>query len=849
MNKGWFSKASTIWSVKWHAPLLAGIIIILMALVGASAIQAGEQDGQKDSLEPAGAPNCSLLDDDRARGKMSGMFETSLLLACGREEELGGGQPESSLPWDAGFLGTDVQVNDSSTDSGSSHTQSETSIALNEDTGTICSGYNDSYHGVVQGLGYTGFSRSTDGGATFVDGGALGSRSFGDPSIAWRKTDGFFYFAALDSSGLGMWRSTDDCQTFTFLSVLHAGGGDDKELMAIDNNISSPHYGRIYVAWTNFSAGGRIVANYSDDGVTWTATIFLSGSGIDVQGAWPSVAPNGDVYVGWLRWNPWPSGPIDIEIARSTNGGVSYSLVTNPLTGAGNPRDSSATGSCGRPALNGNIRYLPSPQVAVSPNGDLHVVYSYDPDGFNTGDVVDVFYRRSTDNGATWGTEVLLNDDGLTSADQYFPTLSVGPSGRVLTTWYDRRLDAPNNLLQDYYMAVSHDGGTTWETNERVSDVSSPIYIDPFLAACYHGDYDTQIQDAAYGYIQWSDDRNIQGGHNDPDVWFDKEAFQPDFILTATPESQDICIPDDAIYNIDVEQILGFTDPVTLSAFGVPAGYSEDFSINPVIPPGSSVLTLSGSGGASAGAYSIDIVGVASTSTHTATVGLDLFSAVPSATTMLTPADGATHQPTQPNFTWTDASQVSIYEIEIATDPGFNNIVLTAPVEGTSFTPETDLDIGTLYYWRVRAYNVCGTGADSAVFSFATIAAEAMVSPTSMSSTQLNGTVVSQILTISNIGLIDLDWTLTEAVSGDCNLHGVISWMNTIPGSGTTLPAASTPVTVKFRATNAPPGGPYNAALCLNSNDPFNPVITIPVSLTVIPTDIYLPIILSNATP
>ena len=34
------------------------------------------------------------------------------------------------------------------------------------------------------------------------------------------------------------------------------------------------------------------------------------------------------------------------------------------------PQASGPTGNCGRPALKGNIRYLPSPQIAVSPNGD-----------------------------------------------------------------------------------------------------------------------------------------------------------------------------------------------------------------------------------------------------------------------------------------------------------------------------------------------------------------------------------------------------------------------------------------------------------------------------------------------
>jgi hypothetical protein len=256
----------------------------------------------------------------------------------------------------------------------------------------------------------------------------------------------------------------------------------------------------------------------------------LSDSYADVQGAWPAVAPNGDVYVAWVRWNPYYFGPIDIEVVRSVDGGTSFSPVSNPMTGRVNPRDPSATSNCGRPALHANpfdgIRYLPSPQIEVGPDGCLHVVYSYDPDGYAVGDTVDVYYRRSCDNGTTWGTEVQLNDDGTTT-DQWFPTVSVGETNRVVATWYDRRLDPGSNYHFDYYLRISEDGGTTWTPSTRLTDVSSAVpplspNFDPIVATCYHGDYDQQVQDEASVYVQWSDDRNIQNGHPDPDVWFEK---------------------------------------------------------------------------------------------------------------------------------------------------------------------------------------------------------------------------------------------------------------------------------------------------------------------------------------
>ena len=357
---------------------------------------------------------------------------------------------------------------------------------------------------------------------------AVVAPALANPGIIWRKKDGKFYYGSLHSDGLGIWRSDDDCESFTFLAMMHSGGGDDKELIEVDNNPASPYYGRIHMAWIDFNASAQIYGTYSDDGVTWSTPIALSGSGVDVQGAWPAVGPNGDVYVTWIRWNPYYTGSIDVEVVRSTNGGASYSAVTNPLTGGVNPYDTAATSTCGRPALNANLRYLPSPQITVGPNGDVHVVYVRDPNSNASGDVINVYYRRSQDNGATWDPEIQLNNDGTTT-DQWFPTISVGSANILVSTWYDRRNDTANNRLFDYYKSYSYDGGSTWTPNVRITDVSSDVptlspNFDPIVATCYHGDYDQQVQDGPFVYIQWSDDRNSQNGRPDPDIWFEREA-------------------------------------------------------------------------------------------------------------------------------------------------------------------------------------------------------------------------------------------------------------------------------------------------------------------------------------
>ncbi|MEM7082096.1 MAG: proprotein convertase P-domain-containing protein [Pseudomonadota bacterium] len=694
--------------------------IVIAGLFSSSAIAASDTKKATTKMSSKElSSRCAMLDDTKKRPRMDALLN-KLLVLCDRTSEFGGVESEYYDPERVTnrIPGTDVEVNDDTGESGATQTQNETSIALNENTGTICSGYNDAWSGVVAGGGFTGFSRSTDGGASFDDNGAFDANSFGDPSMQWRRADGNFYLATLHSDGLGVYRSTDDCQTFTLRSLGHVGGSDDKELLAIDNTVSSDYYGRMHLVWINFD-DARIYATYSDDGLNWSTPVPLSDAGSDTQGAYPIITTDGRLYVAWVRWNPFFSGPMDIEIARSDDGGDTFTRVTNPVTGVVNPYASGPTGNCGRPALNGNIRYLSSPQIAVTPNGDLHAVYTYDPDGRDVGDVIDVYYRRSTDMGATWLPEVRVNDDATTT-DQFFPSISAGPTGRIVIAWYDRRLDEANNLFFDYYSVMSEDGGASFGPNVRISDESSPVYIDPGLAACYHGDYDQQIQTASSVYLQWADDRTVNSGHADPNVFFDEDVFEPDFFLGSDNSIQEVCAPDTAVYGIDIGQALGFSDPVTLSVDGVPAGMTSTFSTNPVTPEGSSNLTIGNTAAGPAGTYNLDVTGTSGAKDRAVQLVLSVATSTPGATTLLTPANGATEQPSSPTFAWAASSQASTYTIEIATDAAFNNMIAVDQVAGTSYTLPASLSPQTTYYWRVRAANICGINTPTAGFSFTT---------------------------------------------------------------------------------------------------------------------------------
>jgi serine protease AprX len=197
-------------------------------------------------------------------------------------------------------------------------------------------------------------------------------------------------------------------------------------------------------------------------------------------------------------------------------------------------------------------------------------------------------------------------------------------------------------------------------------------------------------------------------------------AEEPGFAINAAPSAQEICAPDDAVYDLDIIQILGYTETVTLSASGHPAGTTVTFGTNPVVPPALTTMTVSGTGGAAYGDYSLDITGTTIDLTRDTTVGLGLFTVVPDAPGLIAPSNGATEVSVVPTLQWSASAQAASYDLQIATDPGFGNIVYSATVTETSHGVEQALDITTQYSWRVAASNTCGDGSFSAAWSFTT---------------------------------------------------------------------------------------------------------------------------------
>ncbi len=237
---------------------------------------------------------------------------------------------------------------------------------------------------------------------------------------------------------------------------------------------------------------------------------------------------------------------------------------------------------------------------------------------------------------------------------------------------------------------------------------------------------------------------------------FEITAATFDYTLAATPASVSICQPSDAVYTVDIGAIGGYSDAVNLSVSGVPAGATSNFSTNPVTPVGQSTLTISNTGSAAPGSYTLTITAVSTSGTKTENVTLDISTGTPSAVTQLTPANGALSVSVPTTFTWTTAPEAGVtYEIDIASDAGFATIVDQATGLATATYTSTLLAPSTMYYWRVRSATGCGSSAWSSAFDFTTNSCATFASTDIPVAISASGTpTITSTITVPSGGLI-----------------------------------------------------------------------------------------------
>jgi hypothetical protein len=444
----------------------------------------------------------------------------------------------------AGSRGNNVQMND---DSYPPLPQNETAVAYKTTHPQIAvAAANDYVSGGVVVM------RTSNGGqqwaSTRITPQFFGTRDFcsgGDPGVVYSRRDGAFYlsqlcfFRALPYSEVHVYKSVDDGRTWTpgrqaAVAATNFVNGqvdesifNDKELIAVDNNPGSPHYGRIYVTYTKFHIQPNgfsdycpIQLSYTDSIptqnpalTTWSHTAIQpdnpggNGTGSSAnQFSDPVVERNGTLDVGFVSENCNDSIDPHLLFQRSTDGGQTFLPAAVQIDKPGQYADfDDGTGSDTIPPT--HFRAPNTPSLAYSPpTGKLLFVYQNNVN--RPASAADISYQTSTDGGLHWSDARFLSTASGQPApnDQFFPWAASTESGRFYVIWFDRRLD-PDNVRINTWQAVSGNDAASF-SSEKISSQDWNPNDGFFSSGAFIGDYNGLAASDQQVYPVWTDGRN-----------------------------------------------------------------------------------------------------------------------------------------------------------------------------------------------------------------------------------------------------------------------------------------------------------------------------------------------------
>jgi hypothetical protein len=147
------------------------------------------------------------------------------------------------------------------------------------------------------------------------------------------------------------------------------------------------------------------------------------------------------------------------------------------------------------------------PAIGVDNSGGRNAGTLYVVLNSFTGTYLRVGVIRSADGGTTWSKPVPVAPPSDTH-DQFFPWLSVSPTGLVGVSWLDRRND-PANIDYQAYAAISRDGGQSFEPNVQLTTAFSNPNVNGYPENLWMGDYTGNTWDGDNYFIAaWMDSSN-----------------------------------------------------------------------------------------------------------------------------------------------------------------------------------------------------------------------------------------------------------------------------------------------------------------------------------------------------
>ncbi len=297
-------------------------------------------------------------------------------------------------------------------------------------------------------------------------------------------------------------RSSDHGRTWSTPIFIHPDvRWGDKPNLAISAD------GRdVYVQFNGPTGGDVYSAVSHDGGVTWSTARLTTSDRyyFDYGGA---VLPDGRVVFSQISFSY--TGPDDAaegvqrtHVFTSDDEGATWSELLLDELELGR--------ECTSRSCYGDF-YDSGPALAADQDGDLVVVYNGASEPFGP---QAVFARSSRDGGLTWSDRVQLSKDGVNSA---FPA-AVGEGEDGARVWF---MAQRNSRWQVWYRTTT-DLGATWSPREKLSDATSgTVYTHSNGFDEVYGDYgEIAITSGGDTVAVWGEGESYYGPGG---VWFNRQ--------------------------------------------------------------------------------------------------------------------------------------------------------------------------------------------------------------------------------------------------------------------------------------------------------------------------------------
>jgi hypothetical protein len=227
----------------------------------------------------------------------------------------------------------------------------------------------------------------------------------------------------------------------------------DRGVMDADKPVLAVRGQDVYVG---FNRDGKMLAAASHDhGITFLTTgvspklqlvrALAGGATVDLQGS---------AYLAWAGYTrrDGAKGRESLYLSKSSDGGKTWSTRLMDVSGA--PPD------CG--AYRCEWGYLGAQITMTSDSaGTLYALWN---SGAADKSPQRVYFASSTTAGDTWSPKLNVSA-APSSVEHAFPALAAGDAGDVRIAW----MDARNNPLWNVFYRSSTNGGATWSTESRIS--------------------------------------------------------------------------------------------------------------------------------------------------------------------------------------------------------------------------------------------------------------------------------------------------------------------------------------------------------------------------------------------